>query len=85
MRIRFFEPHPLLQPHVSQIWIVENHTGWRREDIKTIVPNGRMKIVFPYRAALLNRAVLPTSPHRALIYRGVSDSSGGNPPPAMKN
>ncbi len=62
MRIRFFQPHPLLRPHVSQIWIVENATGWRPEDIKTIVPNGRMKIVFPYRSALLNRAVLPSSP-----------------------
>ena len=57
MQIRFFPVHPLLREHVSQIWIVENAAGWRTEDIKTIVPNGRMKIVFPYRSGLLNRAV----------------------------
>ncbi len=62
MKIRFFEPHAPLRRHVSQIWIVEDSTGWKAEDIKTIVPNGRMKIVFPYRAALLNRAVLESSP-----------------------
>ena len=62
MKIRFFQPHPLLRAHVSQIWIVGNPTGWKPEDIKTIVPNGRMKIVFPYRSALLNRAALPSSP-----------------------
>ncbi len=62
MTITFFPPHPLLRAHVSQIWIVENATGWKPQDIKTIVPNGRMKIVFPYRSALLNRAALPSSP-----------------------
>ena len=81
MRIRFFEPHPLLRPHVSQIWIVENPVGWKPEDIKTIVPNGRMKVVFPYRAALLNRAIVPSSrpapfqrnPKNTLWVLGVSD------------
>ncbi len=81
MEIRFFQPHPLLRPHVSQIWIVENPGPWREEDIKTIVPNGRMKIVFPYRSGLLNRAVLPESaadplqrnPRNTLWVLGMSD------------
>ncbi len=57
MRLRFFQPDRLLRAHVAHIWIVESPDGWRPEDIKTIVPNGRMKLVFPYRGALLNAPV----------------------------
>jgi hypothetical protein len=33
-------------------------SGGKPEDIKTIVPNGRMKLVFPYKGALLNTTIL---------------------------
>ncbi len=64
MRISFFPPHRLLSPHVAHIWVVESPTGWRPEDIKTIVHNGRMKLVFPYRGALLNGEATPGGPRR---------------------
>ena len=81
MRIRFFAPHPALSSHVSQIWIVESPTGWKSEDLKTIVPNGRMKIVFPYRGALLNATVTKAAardsfqknPENTLWVLGMSD------------
>jgi len=81
MLIRFYQPHPLLRSHVSQIWIVESPTGWPTHDLKTIVPNGRMKIVFPYRSGLLNRAIVPSSlkadlqrnPAHTLWVLGMSD------------
>jgi hypothetical protein len=59
MKIRFFKPHAHLSTRVSQIWTVESPAGYTPDDIKTIVPNGRMKLVFPYRGSLLNGAITP--------------------------
>jgi len=81
VRIRFFPPHTLLSGNVSQIWIVEDPVGWKPEDIKTIVPNGRMKLVFPYRGALLNTTILKgadrssfqRNPESTLWVLGMSD------------
>jgi AraC-like DNA-binding protein len=81
VRIKFFPPHGLLASHVSQIWIVEDPVGWKPEDIKTIVPNGRIKLVFPYRGALLNTTILKSAdrssfqknPESTLWVLGMSD------------
>ncbi len=81
MRLRFFQPDRLLRAHVAHIWIVESPDGWRPEDIKTIVPNGRMKLVFPYRGALLNAPVesgpkkkpVQKNPENTLWVLGMSD------------
>lgn len=53
MDIRFFQVNRQLVPYVAHIWIVES-PGYRAGDIRTIVPNGRAKIVFPFRGTLRN-------------------------------
>jgi len=54
MEIRFFPPHPLLAPYVAHLWTVESETAFLPGDLKAILPNGRMKLVFPYKGALFN-------------------------------
>lgn len=54
MEIRFFPVHPLLSPFVAHLWAVESQTSFLPDDLKVILPNGRMKLVFPYRGALIN-------------------------------
>lgn len=44
----------MLLPHIAKIWIFEKAQGFLPEDIKTIVPNGMMKVVFPYRGSLFS-------------------------------
>jgi len=53
MKLQFFAPHPLLAPFVAHIWTVES-PGYSEDDIRTIVPNGRMKLVFPFRGSLFH-------------------------------
>lgn len=55
MEIFFFPVDPLLAPHVAHIWSVES-SGYRPTDIRTIVPNGRVKLVFLYRGSLFHGA-----------------------------
>ena len=57
MRVRFYDPHPLLKPYIAHIWTVETDAGYVPEDIRTIVPNGKIKLVFPYRGCLVNAPV----------------------------
>ena len=76
MKLRFFPPHPLLAEAVAVLWTVENETALGADDLKAILPNGRMKLVFPYRGSLFNGPVgrsLSKNAENTLWVLGVSD------------
>jgi len=77
MRIQFYDPHPLLAPYIAHIWTVETDAAYIPEDIRTIVPNGRLKLVFPYRGTLRNGPVgggkISLNRENSLWVLGVSD------------
>lgn len=73
--ILFYPVHPCLVPYVEHVWTVESE-GYRTEDIRTIVPNGRVKIVFPYRGSLFHGAPgqpLSVTPQNTLWLLGPSN------------
>jgi AraC-like DNA-binding protein len=50
--LRLLPPHPLLAPHVDKMWLFESETGIPTGDLRTIVPNGLMKMIFSWRGSL---------------------------------
>lgn len=52
MLLSRFQPHPLLAPHIAAIWQFESDAGLPASDLRMIVPNGRPKLIIPYRGAL---------------------------------
>ena len=49
MRLSFHTPHPLLRPHVARFWVFESDRGIPQGDLQTIVPDGMLKLTFPFR------------------------------------
>lgn len=45
--------HPLLQGQIEKLWIFESYGSAMNDDIKLIVPNGRVKIAVPYRNGIV--------------------------------
>lgn len=54
MKIRLFQPHALLEPHLSLIWAFESPDGIPDHDAKLIAPNGCMKLLVPYRKRVVS-------------------------------
>ncbi len=52
MLLQHLHPHPLLAPYVSQMWLFESDFGVPIEDVRTIVPNGKAKIIYSFKNAL---------------------------------
>ena len=52
MILRLLQPHPALAPHVEKMWRFESESGIPEGDLRTIVPNGLMKVILSYRGAL---------------------------------
>ncbi len=55
MHMQFYhiEPHPLLKAYIEKLWVFESNGKALSEDIKLIVPNGRMKLAIPYRNGIV--------------------------------
>lgn len=45
--------HPLLKGHIEKLWIFESAGRALSDDIKLIVPNGRVKIAVPYNNGII--------------------------------
>lgn len=46
------QPDPRLAPFVARMWHFEGPNGFPRADMKTVVPNGMVKLIIPYRGTL---------------------------------
>jgi|ERR1044071_3860547 AraC-like DNA-binding protein len=46
MHVQFhrIEPHPLLKPHVSKMWVFRSDGKMPDDDVKLVVPNGNLKL-----------------------------------------
>lgn len=53
MRFQHIEPHPLLKASIEKMWIFESSGRMPADDMKLIVPNGRIKLTVPFRNALV--------------------------------
>ena len=52
MNVSFIQPAKQLSPYVALMWIFESRSGVPLADSRLIVPDGRAKIIVPYRNAL---------------------------------
>jgi AraC-like DNA-binding protein len=44
-----YRPHPLLQPYIGSIFVLETKTGLPKSEFSMIAPNGQIKLVIPYK------------------------------------
>ena len=56
MQFRNISIHPLLRGYIEKMWLFESDGKALSDDIKLIVPNGRIKIAVPYRNAIIAAA-----------------------------
>ena len=49
MKLRRFPIHPILQPYLALIWVFESTEGIPAGDMRTIAPNGEMKLIIPFK------------------------------------
>jgi len=49
MRLRHIVPHPQLERYIDKIWVFESSGRIPADDMRLIVPNGRVKLTIPYR------------------------------------
>jgi len=61
MQFRNISIHPLLKGYIEKMWLFESDGRASSDDIKLIVPNGRIKIAVPYRNGIIADA--NKSPH----------------------
>jgi len=52
MKVSFTQPEKQLSPYVALIWVFESRFGVPLADSRIIVPDGRAKIIVPYRNSL---------------------------------
>lgn len=52
MRLQHIEPTPEIAPYIWKMWIFESSGPLPSDDMKLIVPNGRVKLVVPYKNGL---------------------------------
>ena len=52
MKVSFIQPAKQLSPYVALIWVFESRSGVPLADSRIIVPDGRAKIIVPYRNSL---------------------------------
>ena len=49
IKFKYISIHPLLRNHIEKIWVLESSGKIPNEDMKIIVPNGRIKLIIPFR------------------------------------
>lgn len=55
MRLQTLTPHPEIAPFIHHFWIFESASGLPAGDARVVVPNGRHKLIVPYRNGLTAR------------------------------
>ena len=70
MKVSFTQPEKQLTPYVAFIWVFESSFGVPLADSRIIVPDGRAKIIVPYRNALcaaVNTRLLNAKEHQIFL------------------
>jgi hypothetical protein len=70
MNVSFIQPEQQLAPYVAFIWVFESRFGVPVADSRIIVPDGRAKIILPYRNALcaaVNLTLLNAKEHHIFL------------------
>jgi AraC-like DNA-binding protein len=70
MKVSFTRPEKQLSPYVAFIWVFESSFGVPHADSRIIVPDGRAKIIVPYRNALcaaVNTRLLNAKEHQIFL------------------
>jgi AraC-like DNA-binding protein len=78
MRLELLTLAPHLAPFVARAWHFESAAGIPSADLRTVVPNGQMKLVFPYRGALECRrqgALVRTCPEASVGVVGMQEEA----------
>lgn len=71
MFLRTITPHPEIAPFIHHFWVFESEHGLPSGDARVVVPNGRHKLIVPYRNGL--RAQSAAAPDHAAAYHGAGD------------
>ncbi|MFT3823980.1 MAG: AraC family transcriptional regulator [Chitinophagaceae bacterium] len=50
MHFRQYQPHPLLKTYIEKIWVFNSNIPIPGDDMKLIVPTGRIKLMIPFRS-----------------------------------
>jgi len=70
MKVSFTQPEKQLSPYVALIWVFESSFGVPLADSRIIVPDGRAKIIVPYRNSLcaaVNTGLLNAKEHHIFL------------------
>ena len=70
MKVSFTQPEKQLSPYVALIWVFESSFGVPLADSRIIVPDGRAKIIVPYRNSLcaaVNTRLLNAKEHQICL------------------
>jgi AraC-like DNA-binding protein len=70
MNVSFTRPEQQLSPYVALIWVFESRFGIPLADSRLIVPDGRAKIIVPYRNSLcaaVNTRLLNAKEHHVFL------------------
>ncbi|MEZ4667734.1 MAG: helix-turn-helix domain-containing protein [Anaerolineae bacterium] len=52
MKVSFTKPHKQLAPYIDSFWVFESSSGIPMNDSRIVVPDGRAKIIIPYKNPL---------------------------------
>lgn len=55
MKLSFHEPWAPLKGYIDKLWVLETDCGLPNDDMKMLVPDGRMLLLIPVRSGLLGR------------------------------
>ena len=77
IKFKYIPTHPLLTNYIEKIWVLESSGKIPREDIKIIVPNGRIKLIIPFRNSFfrLINGHYSISKEQQINFVGASDIS----------
>jgi AraC-like DNA-binding protein len=70
MKVSFIQPEQELAPYVAFIWVFESSFGIPLADSRIIVPDGRAKIILPFRSALcaaVNHSLMDAKAHHIFL------------------
>lgn len=65
MKLTTIAPSPEIAPWIHHFWIFESPIGLPSDDLRVVVPNGRHKLIVPWRNALTASSPAATQTHGA--------------------
>ena len=77
MQLRHFMPHPMLRGNIDKIWVYRSSGRIPQDDMKLIVPNGRIKLVLPSHNVVNIRGLAAHVSQKDIISLvGITDMAG---------